>query len=74
MANRRVTFEVDTGVLFDMLQSLGGDTGHLGQRVVSSLLADPGNGELLGMAAYGVVLVESAPVPGLGNPALCLDP
>ena len=57
-----------------MLQSLGGDTGDLGQRVVSSLLADPGNGELLGMAAYGVVLVESAPVPGSGNPALCLDP
>lgn len=57
MNGRVVTFEVDTTQLFDTLAKVGTFT-PLGERLVGALLADPGAGDLLAMAVYGVILRE----------------
>jgi hypothetical protein len=57
---RRVTFDVDTAKLFDQLRAMGGDFSPLGCRVVGSLLSGTGLVEALGMAIYGVYVVEPA--------------
>lgn len=63
MTKRRVTFEVDPNQLFDTLAKMNGDTSALGQRLVSVLLAPPGFSEALGMAVYGVTVVEKEDGP-----------
>ncbi len=54
---RRITFEVDTAQLFDMLHKMGGETGDIGNRVIGVMLADAGFFEALGMAVYGIAVV-----------------
>jgi hypothetical protein len=62
MAKRRVTFEVDTVELFNMLAKQRGDMTELGNRLVSALLVEPGLADLVGMQVYGVsVLPDDDP-------------
>lgn len=63
MAKRRVTFEVDTSELFDRLRDMRGDTGPLGERVVAALLSEPGTAALIGMAFYGVQIIDEPKSP-----------
>lgn len=60
MTTRTVTFEVDTSMLFDMLQKMGGDTSELGARVVGALLAETGGLDAIGMGVYGVYVARPA--------------
>jgi len=57
MATIRVTFDVDTGQLFDTLQKMNGDTSAIGERIVGVLLTGecPWRDEV-GMAVYGITL------------------
>lgn len=56
-----VTFRVDQSALFDMLHKLNGDTSELGQRLVATLLqGEPDWRDQLGMALYGVTVVDQA--------------
>ena len=58
----QITFEVDKGLLFDMLHKMQGDTGPLGNRLVEQLLMD-GTGliDAVGIGVYGVSVVSRSP-------------
>ena len=60
MSTRTITFEVDTGQLFDMLKSVGGDFSAIGNRVVEAMLAEPDFALSIGMAVYGITIVPPA--------------
>lgn len=51
--------EVETTELFDRLRELRGDIAPLGERLVAALLADPNAADAIGMAFYGVTIVQS---------------
>lgn len=54
---RRVTFEVNTSELFDMLAKLEGNTDALGGRLVECLLEDCGYFQDVGLALYGITII-----------------
>lgn len=57
----RLTFEVDQVALFDALSNLGGDTSGIGNRVVGVMLGNHASfADHVGMAVYGITLIEDA--------------
>lgn len=58
LSRRRVTFEADLPELFRALCDAKGNTDGIGKRMVAALLADPGTGELVVMAMYGVKVID----------------
>lgn len=56
-----ITFEVDTNELFDTLKKMNGNTAPIGERIVGVMLADDGFFNKVGMAVYGVTVVERKP-------------
>jgi hypothetical protein len=63
MALQRVTFEVETGELFDRLHDMKGDCGPLGERLAGALMTgEMSFGDAIGLGIYGVTLVEVCPV------------
>lgn len=59
---RRITLEVETGQFFDVVRKMNGNTNALGQRFIELLLAPVGYVTSLGLAVYGVTVVEDKPV------------
>lgn len=60
MAKLRVTFEVDSSTMFDMLAAVKDGGAAIGQRVAGCLLTgDTSLADHIGMGMYGVVLVSS---------------
>lgn len=63
MADTKITFAVDQSKLFDALKDMSGDMNPLGQRLVEALLTGGVSfGDAVGMAVYGVGLVEESPM------------
>ena len=57
MAKLRVTFDVETGELFDSLQKLNGDAGGIGMRLAGVMMTGEASFlDSVGMAVYGVAL------------------
>lgn len=68
---RTITFKADTVKMFDMIAKTGGDFDAVGSRLASSLLGGTGWVEAIGLAAYGIEIVEenlARPTPN-GEPA-----
>lgn len=59
---KRVTFEVDDTRLSDVLKAVSGETGFLGDYMVSALMGETKAVELNSMAVYGVVYVGTETV------------
>lgn len=60
MANRRVTLEIDTSQLFDVLAKVGDGGEVLGPRLVSVMLADAGMIEQIGLGVYGITIEDQS--------------
>lgn len=70
MAKIRVTFEVDTGEMFNMVAKVGDGGAACASRLVEPLLT----GEIgwmgaVGLACYGIEFVGSEPAPETKKPA-----
>ena len=58
----RVTFDVDTIAMFDMLQNANGNCAPIGERLVTVLMTGKSNFlNDLGMAYYGVTVQKVEP-------------
>jgi hypothetical protein len=56
MAKKIITFEVDQSKLFDMVQSMKGDCGPLGERLFGAMVTGKtGMATDLGLGVYGIV-------------------
>lgn len=60
MANRRVTLEIDTSQLFDVLAKVGDGGEVLRPRLVSVMLADAGMIEQIGLGVYGITIEDQS--------------
>lgn len=55
MAKLRITFDVDTVELFDMLQMVNGNCGPIGQRLAAVMMTGEASaGDHFAMAFYGI--------------------
>ena len=62
MATIKLTFEVDTGALFDSVAKMNGDTSILGERLIGVMMTGQASfREQLGMSVYGISLLPSDP-------------
>lgn len=57
---RTITFRADTNKMFDLIHKTGGDFSAVGDRLASCLLGGSGWRELVGLAAYGIEIVEES--------------